>query len=447
METGERTHGEVPAGGSSVGFWDAFRVWLRIGLVSFGGPAAQIAVMHRIMVDEKRWLSERQYLSALNFCMLLPGPEAMQLVTYAGWRMHGVAGGLAAGLSFVVPGAGLMLALAGLYALFGQLPALEILFLGVKAAVLAIVLEALLRVARRALTQPLHWYLAGASFLSLFVFSVPFPLIVVSAALIGATASYFNEAGAADEQSAGVGALVTITPLETVKTVALWLAIWLGPIAVLWMALGGEHVLVQLGVFFSKLAVVTFGGAYAVLAYMAQEVVENYGWLSPGEMLDGLGLAETTLGPLILVTEFVGFLAAFRDGNGDVPLLMGLAGALITLWATFAPCFLWIFAGAPYVERLQHAVRLRAALAGVTSAVVGVILNLSVWFGLHVLFVEFWNVSVGPVSVELPVLGSLSWQAAVLAVMAALLLFRFKAGVMVTLAICAVAAFGLSLVA
>ncbi len=428
-----------------VGFGEAFWVWLKIGLLSFGGPAAQIAVMHRVLVDERRWMKESQYLSALNFCMLLPGPEAMQLVTYAGWRMHGVVGGLVAGLSFVLPGAVLMLGLAALYVLYGQLPAMEILFLGVKAAVLAIVIEALLKVSRRALKSSLHWFLAGASFLLLFVFNVPFPLIIVSAALIGAFVS--NEAvGLEAAETATHARAPRVTFLETLKTVALWGAIWLGPIVALWVVLGGDHILVQLGVFFSKLAVVTFGGAYAVLAYMAQEVVENHSWLGPGEMLDGLGLAETTLGPLILVTEFVGFVAAFREGGSAAPLAMAFAGAVVTLWATFAPCFLWIFAGAPYVERLQEAVRLRAALAAVTAAVVGVILNLSVWFGLHVLFRDFSKVEAWPVSMDWPVLTSLDWRAGVLALLGAIVLFRFNAGVMVTLAICAIASFGLSLV-
>ena len=428
---------------ASVTFTEALGVWLKIGLLSFGGPAAQIALMHRVLVDERRWLAERQFLSALNFCMLLPGPEAMQLATYAGWRMHGVRGGLAAGLLFVMPGAILMLALSVIYAFYGQLPAMEVLFLGVKAAVLAIVLEALIRVARRALQTKEHWLLAGLSFAALFLFNVPFPVVVLAAAMIGVVSSWRSGEGVAALAPEGAMSMPATAPPRTLVTVVTWLAIWLGPLAVLWIVLGDDHMLVKLGLFFSKLAVVTFGGAYAVLAYMAQEVVQGYGWLTAGEMLDGLGLAETTLGPLILVTEFVGFLAAYREAGG-ASLLMGIAGAAVTLWATFTPCFLWIFAGAPYVEQLQHAVRLRAALAAVTAAVVGVILNLSLWFGLRVLFGQFGRIEIGPVTLDVPILQSLDWRAAVLSILAGVALFRFKAGVIVTLMICAAASFALS---
>ena len=428
---------------ASVTFTEALGVWLKIGLLSFGGPAAQIALMHRVLVDERRWLAERQFLSALNFCMLLPGPEAMQLATYAGWRMHGVRGGLAAGLLFVMPGAILMLALSVIYALYGQLPAMEVLFLGVKAAVLAIVLEALIRVARRALQTKEHWLLAGLSFAALFFFNVPFPVVVLAAAMIGVVSSWRSGEGVAALAPEGAMSVPAAAPPRTLVTVATWLAIWLGPLAVLWIVLGDDHILVKLGLFFSKLAVVTFGGAYAVLAYMAQEVVQGYGWLNAGEMLDGLGLAETTLGPLILVTEFVGFLAAYREAGG-ASLLMGIAGAAVTLWATFTPCFLWIFAGAPYVEQLQHAVRLRAALAAVTAAVVGIILNLSLWFGLRVLFGQFGRIEIGPVTLDVPILQSIDWRAAVLSIVAGVALFRFKAGVIVTLMICAAASFALS---
>jgi len=428
-----------------VGFREALGVWVKIGFLSFGGPAAQIALMHRILVDEKRWLAERSFLSALNFCMLLPGPEAMQLATYAGWRMHGVAGGLAAGLAFVLPGAFLMLGLASLYAFYGSLPAMEILFLGVKAAVLAIVLEALLKVARKALKTQGHWFIAAAAFVALFFLHVPFPVVIIVAAFAGAVMGWRGtgaSAGADESQDHGLSQRSMGEP-KTILTIALWLAIWLVPIAVLWMSLGGDHVLVKIGVFFSKLAVVTFGGAYAVLAYMAQEVVQGYGWLEAGEMVDGLGLAETTLGPLILVTEFVGFLAAFKEG-GSQAFLMGMAGAVVTLWATFAPCFLWIFAGAPYVERLQQMKRAQAALSGVTAAVVGVILNLSIWFGLKVLFTDFVPFGAGPVHLDMPVLASLDWRAGALAVLAGVVLFRFHAGVIVTLLVSAAASFAIS---
>lgn len=428
-----------------VSFGEALAVWLKIGFLSFGGPAAQIALMHRILVDEKRWLGERKFLGALNFCMLLPGPEAMQLATYAGWRLHGIAGGLAAGLAFVLPGAMLMLLLASIYAFYGSLPAMEVLFLGVKAAVLAIVLDALLKVSRRALKTKLHWAIAGAAFLALFFFHVPFPVVIAAAAVVGVVTSWRGgqDQDAIEVEPDRLGASrVTSSATQTLFTVLLWLAIWLLPIALIWAFLGGDHLLVQIGVFFSKLAVVSFGGAYAVLAYMAQEVVQGYGWLQAGEMVDGLGLAETTLGPLILVTEFVGFLAAFKAG-GENAFWLGFAGAVVTLWATFAPCFLWIFAGAPYVEKLQDMRRAQAALTGVTAAVVGVILNLSIWFALKVLFTGFFAWHAGPMSVEVPLAETLDWRAALLAGLAGLVLFRFKGGVIVTLFITALASFAI----
>ncbi|MCK5495301.1 MAG: chromate efflux transporter, partial [Hyphomicrobiaceae bacterium] len=352
-------------------FSTALGVWARIGFLSFGGPAAQIALMHRVLVDERKWLDEHQYLSALSFCMLLPGPEAMQLATYSGWRLHGVKGGLAAGLLFVVPGAVLVLALSLLYGAFGKAPPAEALFEGVKAAVLAIVLEALWRVSQRALRGSFDWVVAAVAFVAIFFLDLPFPLVVAAAAFGG----YLRASDLADGSAAPAP---TVRFSQTARTFALWLVIWIGPLLAVAAVFGSDHVLAQLAWFFSKLAVVTFGGAYAVLAYMVQAVVQGYGWLSPGEMLDGLGLAETTPGPLILVTEFVGYIAALRFGGGE-PILMGLLGALVTLWATFAPCFLWIFVGAPYIEWLTGAPRLASALRTVTAAVVGVILNLSVW--------------------------------------------------------------------
>ncbi len=351
-------------------------VFGEIGLLSFGGPAAQIALMHRVLVDELRWLDERRFLSALSFCMLLPGPEAMQLATYSGWRLQGVKGGLAAGLLFVAPGALLVLALSMLYGVYGQTPAVAALFVGVKAAVLAIVLQALVRVANRAIKGRLDWVVAIAAFVAIFFFNLPFPLVIVAAAAAG----YFLRA--AEQIEPGGAAAASVPVMQTLRTLAVWLAIWLVPLFAVAAIFGSGHVLAQLAYFFSKLAVVTFGGAYAVLAYMAQEAVTGYQWLTAGEMLDGLGLAETTNGPLILVTEFVGYIAALRAGGVG----MGVLGALVTLWATFAPCFLWIFVGAPYVERLTHAPQLASALRTVTAAVVGVIANLSLWFALHVLF-------------------------------------------------------------
>ena len=411
------------------GFGEALQTWAKIGLISFGGPAGQIAMMHRVLVDEKRWLSEKIYLTALSFCTLLPGPEAMQLATYAGWRLHGTKGGLAAGLLFVLPGAFVILALSILYALYGAQPLVAALFVGVKAAVLAIVVEALLRISKRSLKDQTEWLIAAAAFLAIFLFKVPFPMIVLAAGAFGFWRGRLNS-----RIEASV-ALAAIPVSRTLGTIALWLVIWIVPLLAIGAMFGFDHVLARLAWFFSKLAVVTFGGAYAVLAYMAQDVVQHYGWLKAGEMLDGLGLAETTPGPLILVTEFVGFLAAYRNGGG-APLVMGVIGALVTLWATFAPCFLWIFAGAPYVERIASMPRLKSALSAITAAVVGVILNLTVWFALHVIFKTVTETSFGPLHLTRPDIASIDWIAAALAALAAVLLFRLHAGVMTVLAIC-----------
>lgn len=412
-------------------FSTALGVWARIGFLSFGGPAAQIALMHRVLVDERKWLDEHQYLSALSFCMLLPGPEAMQLATYSGWRLHGVKGGLAAGLLFVAPGAVLVLALSLLYGAFGKAPPAEALFAGVKAAVLAIVLEALWRVSQRALGGWVDWLVAAAAFVAIFFLDLPFPLVVAAAAFGG----YLRVSGSTGASAAPVSA-PAVSFSQTLRTVALWLAIWIGPLLAVAAVFGSDHVLAQLAWFFSKLAVVTFGGAYAVLAYMAQEAVEGYGWLSAGEMLDGLGLAETTPGPLILVTEFVGYIAALRFGGGE-PILMGLLGALVTLWATFAPCFLWIFVGAPYIEWLTGAPRLASALRTVTAAVVGVILNLSVWFALHVLFADVSEQALGPLRLFVPDLATVNWMTLFLSGLAVVLLVVLRRGIAMTLGICA----------
>ena len=404
-------------------FAESLKVWARIGCLSFGGPAGQIALMHREIVEERPWLSEKEYLSALNFCMLLPGPEAMQLATYAGWKLHGVRGGLAAGLLFVLPGALVVLLLSMLYGSFGNLPWIAAIFYGVKAAVLAIVIEALLRVARRALKSNADWMIAGLAFMALFAFDLPFPLIIIVAAVFG----FLRSGGKAD---ATVQSLPSLTSL--VSTISLWAAIWLVPLALLALLLGPHHVLTEVGVFFSKLAVVTFGGAYAVLAYMAQAAVEQKHWLAAPEMIDGLGLAETTPGPLILVTEFVGYLAASRQMGG---IWGGIAGAIVTLWMTFAPCFLWIFAGAPYIEAIGKRPRLSAALAAITAAVVGVILNLSIWFGLHVLFGKVERMD-GWFKPWRPEWGTIDAPALVLSIIAAAALLRFHLGVPKTLALC-----------
>jgi chromate transporter len=412
---------------------EALPVWAKIGVLSFGGPAGQIALMHRVLVEERGWIDQKRFLHALNFCMLLPGPEAMQLATYVGWRLHGTRGGLAAGLLFVIPGALVVLALTIAYALYGHLTIVETAFIGIKAAVLVIVIEALLRVSRRALHRHHDWLIAAAAFVAIFFFDAPFPLIIACAALVG----FMLAAPPSSEQNEVEAPLPPA--LHTLRTAAIWLAIWIVPLLILAGLLGRTHVTTDISLFFSKLAVVTFGGAYSVLAYMAQQAVENYGWLSAGEMLDGLGLAETTPGPLILVTEFVGFLAGYRHG-GEPKLAFGLLGAAITLWATFAPCFLWIFVGAPYVERLSSNAKLAGALHGVTAAVVGVILNLSLWFALHVLFgkvVAEWH---GALRIWTPDWASLDVMALLLTVFAAVLMLVFRLGILGTLALSAGAA-------
>lgn len=423
----ETSIGRQAAGpASEVGFAEALRVFAKIGMLSFGGPAAQIAVMHRILVDEVKWLDEGRFLRALNFCMLLPGPEATQLVTYAGWRLHGVKGGIAAGLLFVLPGALVMLALAASYVAFGAVPLVAAVFFGVKAAVLAIVFEALLRVARRALKGSTDWAIAAAAFLALFVLNLPFPLVIASAALIG----FFRAAAPAGES--GPGKPVNIS--GTALTIGIWLAVWLAPLALLALVLGSDHVLTAVGLFFSKLAVVTFGGAYAVLAYMAQQAVETHGWLEAGEMIDGLGLAETTPGPLILVTEFVGYIAGHRFAGG---FWGGFAAALVTLWVTFVPSYLFIFAGAPYIERLASMPRLSGALAAITAAVVGVIANLALWFGLNVLFRRMESLLVGIAAVPWPDWASLDVPSLALLAIASIMLSRLHAGIIITLVVSA----------
>jgi chromate transporter len=408
-------------------FAELVQVFGKIGLLSFGGPAGQIALMHKMLVDEKKWIEEAKYLHALNFCMLLPGPEAMQLATYVGWRLHGVPGGLAAGLLFVIPGAIVVLALSMLYAAYGKLPIAEALLTGVKAAVLAIVVEALLKIAKRGLKADADKWLAGLAFIGIFFLRVPFPVIVLGAALFGYWRGMSLPAPVQP-------AVASVALSHTFRTVALWLAIWIVPLLGVVAIYGQSHVLSQMAWFFSKLAVVTFGGAYAVLAFMGQDVVQSYGWLKPAEMVDGLGLAETTPGPLILVTEFVGFLAAFRYGGGN-PWLMGTLGAVITLWATFVPCLLWIFAGAPYVDRLHAEPRLKSALAAVTAAVVGVILNLTVWFALNVLFKRVNETDFGPFHLTIPEPLSLDPVAATLAALAVWLMFWRHVAIIPTLAI------------
>jgi chromate transporter len=410
-------------------FGEALKVWFKVGCLSFGGPAGQIALMHRVVVDEKKWLPEPQFLHALNFCMLLPGPEATELATYAGWLLHGVRGGLVAGLLFVLPGAFVMLGLSLLYVYGRGLGPIDGALFGIKAAVLVIVVEALIRIGRRALKSQLLIALAALGFIGIFFLALPFPLIVFAAALIG-----FLVAQRAPEQLALADTDSITVPARKGRwtqfavSLAIGLALWWAPVALAAVLLGSGHVLVAVGLFFSKLAVVTFGGAYAVLAYMAQQAVQTHGWLSAPEMVDGLGLAETTPGPLILVTQFVGFIATFREAAPFSPLVAGLLGAAMTTWVTFIPPILWIFAGAPFVEELRGNKRLAGALAAITAAVVGVVLNLSVWFALHVLFGQVTEQHYGPLRWYAFDFNALDTHAAVLAATAAVLMFRFHRG-------------------
>jgi chromate transporter len=414
------------------------RVWLKIGCINFGGPAGQIALMHRIVVDEKKWIDETRFLHALNFCMLLPGPEATKLAAYIGWLLHGTRGGLASGILFVLPGALVMLGLSLLYALGRGVPLIDGALFGIKAAVLVIVLEALIRIGRRALKTALLIGLSLAAFVGIFFFALPFPLIVALAALIG-----YIVARSAPEQLGLADTVEIATPSganpwrQFALAAAIGLAAWWAPVAVAAVALGPAHVLVAIGTFFSKLAVVSFGGAYAVLAYMAQEAVETHHWMTAPEMVDGLGLAETTPGPLILVTQFVGFLAAFRDAAPFSPVVAGVIGAVLTTWVTFVPPLLWIFAGAPFIEPLRANRNLSGALAAITAAVVGVILNLSVWFALHVLFGQVQERHAGwlrwyafdPLALDL--------RATALAVIAGILAFVLHRGLVEVVAIMA----------
>jgi len=431
---------------------EAFRVWLRVACLSFGGPAGQIAVMHRILVDEKRWISEDRFLHALNYCMLLPGPEAQQLATYIGWLMHRTLGGIMAGVLFVVPGIIAIMALSYVYAGYGHVPVIAALFFGLKAAVLAIVLEAVVRVGKRALKNNVMVLLAAAAFVGIFFFSVAFPIIVFGAALVGFVGAWTGIAafqlksshGNGKQQGAVVDSLLgdelpehaRPTVARALRASSVWLVLWLVPVVTLVVALGSGNVFSQIAVFFSKMAMVTFGGAYAVLAYVAQQAVETYGWLKPGEMLDGLGMAETTPGPLIMVLQFVGFMAAFRDAGGLSPMLAGTLGGLLATWVTFTPCFLWIFLGAPFVEVLRGNAAVNGALSAITAAVVGVILNLAVWFALHTVFRDVTPVRGYAFAFDAPVLSSVDPWALVLSAAAIIAIFRFKSGMLTTLAAC-----------
>ena len=444
-------------------FADAVRVWLRIAALSFGGPAGQIAVMHRILVDEKRWIGEGRFLHALNFCMLLPGPEAQQLTVYIGWLLHRVKGGLVAGILFVLPGFVAILALSLIYAGYGNVGVVNALFFGLKAAVLAVVIQAVIRIGGRALGNGVLIAIAALAFVGIFAVAIPFPLIVLAAGLTGFIAGKLGSplfaaggghggsgnTGLADTESAlgeGVPAHARPSLGWSLRMSVILLTLWLAPLAVLLVALGADNVFSQIAVFFAKMAVVTFGGAYAVLAYVAQEAVQNYGWLNPGEMLDGLGMAETTPGPLIMVTEFVGFMGAFRGDSGLNPYLAAVLAAILTTWVTFVPCFLWIFLGAPFVETLRGNAAVAGALTAITAAVVGVILNLAIWFAIHVVFQQVEVLQAGPVTMAYPVLGSVNLAALGLTLAATVAIFAAKQPVLRVIAACAVAGVGIHLV-
>ncbi len=447
---------ETPGAASSDGTPDkvslagAIRVWAKIALLSFGGPAGQIALMHRVLVEEKKWIGEARFLHALNYCMLLPGPEAQQLATYIGWLMHRTKGGLIAGILFVLPGMAAIMALSWIYALAGDAGAVEALFFGLKAAVLAIVAEAVRRIGSRALTNGVLRSLAAAAFVAIFFFAMPFPLIVLAAGAVGyaggrAGAAAFRGGGHApqppDDSLLGDSIPDHAVPKLgwALRVSAVFLVLWLAPLVLLYAFAGPDNIFTRIALFFSQMAVVTFGGAYAVLAYVAQQAVETYGWLAPGEMLDGLGMAETTPGPLIMVTQFVGFMGAWRDPGGLHPLLAGTLGGLLTTWVTFTPCFLWIFLGAPFAEKLRENRALSAALAAITAAVVGVILNLALWFAMHSLFREVREIESGPLRFDWPAAASADPAACLLAAAALVAIFRFRLGAPLVLAGCAAA--------
>ena len=428
---------------NNVAFSEAVKVWVRIAALSFGGPAGQIAVMHRILVDEKRWIGEERFLHALNYCMLLPGPEAQQLAIYIGWLMHKTKGGLVAGGLFVLPGFVTILALSYIYVLFVQLPLIEGLFFGLKAAVLAIVVQAVVRIGSRALKNDMLRALAAAAFIAIFFLRVPFPFIVMSAGLVGflgGRARLRAFSGAPEHGSTSQAHVHDRDSVlgeelpEHARPNARWsvqisltfLLLWLGPVVALLLFLGPQNVFSHIAIFFSEMAVVTFGGAYAVLAYVAQQAVQSYHWLTAREMLDGLGMAETTPGPLIIVTQFVGFLGAYRDAGGLNPLVAATLGAVLTTWVTFVPCFLWIFLGAPFIERLRGRRALSAALTGISAAVVGVILNLAAWFSIHALFGVVEQRRIIFATIDVPLWRSVNVAALGLTLLAAVAVFRLR---------------------
>jgi chromate transporter len=454
-EPSSKEPGSSTSGFQPIPFKDAFWVWLKIGLISFGGPAGQIALMHKILVEEKRWISDHRFLHALNYCMLLPGPEAQQLATYIGWLLHRTWGGIVAGTLFILPGFFVILILSTLYAVYRDLSIVQAVFFGIKAAVLAVVIQAVFRIGKNVLKNSMMIALAAFGFVGIFFFNIAFPIIVILAGVIGYFGGHFkpdtfvvvkghgpegeNEVKRAvvDEMiEAGRADHIQASAAKAIRVTAVCVVLWFAPIGAAIMFSDPASAFVDIGTFFSKMAVVTFGGAYAVLAYVAQEAVQTFGWLNPGEMLNGLGLAETTPGPLILVTEFVGYLAAYRNPGSLDALTAGTIGAFLTVWVTFVPCFLWIFLGAPYMEAARENAKLSAALSAVTAVVVGVILNLAIWFGLHVLFGNVETQTFGPLRLFTPELASIDWGASGLALLALFAMFKLKWGMIQTLTLC-----------
>ena len=426
---------------------EAFWVWIKVAIYSFGGPAGQIAVMHKILVEEKRWVNESRFLHALNYCMLLPGPEAQQLATYIGWLLHKTKGGLMAGSLFVLPGFLSILLLSILYAGYQEVIFVQALFFGLKPAVMAVVLEAVFRIGRRVLKNEVMVGLAALSFIAIFFFNVAFPLIIVTAGLLGYIGRHLwlekfdvIQGHKAAEDPNDLAFINTsaeqLQPsfTRTIQILMLGLLLWFGPLLILLMTLEGNNVFMEIGIFFSKTAVVTFGGAYAVLAYLAQQAVDVYGWLQPGEMLDGLGMAETTPGPLIQVVQFVGFMGAYRNSGILDPMTAGILGSILTTWVTFVPCFIWIFMGAPYIEYLRGNKSLTSALSAITAAVVGVVLNLAIWFSLHTVFKTVNEVDIGPVRLQIPLWDTLNLPSLLIAIGAFIALFRYKQSMLRTLA-------------
>jgi chromate transporter len=411
-----------------VPFRDALKFWIKLGFISFGGPAGQIAIMHKELVERRKWISEESFLHALNFCMLLPGPEAQQLAAYNGWRLHGVKGGIAAGAFFVIPSIFFLLALSYIYARFGHVSEIVAVLDGFKPVVVAIVVEAVLKIGKRSLKTTVHFAVAVLSFVAVQFFYVPFPLIVVAALVFGLfwSRGQNTESGPAQTKAANGKPYL-------LKVATACLLLWAVPFVVASAVFGFENIAVRLYLFFTQAAFVTFGGAYAVLAYVNQAAV-SAGWITAVQAVDGLALAETTPGPLIMVLQFVGFMAAFRDAGGLPPMLAGTLGGLIATWVTFTPCFLWIFLGAPYMEKLRGNQALSAALSAITAAVVGVILNLAVWFALHVLFGEVRVFRLGPASLDVPVPATLDLAALALTAFAVVAVFYFKLGIMPVLA-------------